>query len=75
MRINTRTDSLELTKREHQTLADAKSLLLQISKHGSGEMAENAAQAAEDIGVVQSNLKPPSADLPGQKNFIEEGQE
>ena len=72
MRINTRTESIELTMREHKNLADAKSLLLQISKHGSGSLAENAAEAAEAVGLVQGGLKAPSADLPGQTKFIEE---
>ncbi len=71
MRINTRNETLDLTKREHQTLLDARSLLLQISKHGDGELAENAAEAAEAIGLVQCGLSPPSADLPGQTTFIE----
>ncbi len=72
MRINTRNGNLDLTKREHQTLSDAKELLLQLSKHGSGSLAENAAQAAEEVGCVQGELRQPSADLPGQTTFIEE---
>jgi len=72
MRINTRTESIELTMREHKNLADAKSLLLQISKHGSGSLAENAAEAAEMVGSVKNELSGPSTDLPGQAKFIEE---
>ncbi len=72
MRINTRNGNLDLGKREHQTLTDAKLLLLQISKHGSGSLAENAAEAAEGVGRVQGELRPPSTDLPGQTKFIKE---
>ena len=57
MRINTRTGSLDLTKRERQTLADCKALLLAIAKHGCGDVAESASDAADGLGVVQRELE------------------
>ena len=59
MRINTRTGSLDLTKRELQTLADCKALLLAIAKHGDGDMEESADAAADAVGVVQATLAGP----------------
>lgn len=56
MRINTRTGSLDLTKRELQTLADCKALLFAISKHGTGDLEGAADEAAECIGAVQAAL-------------------
>ena len=56
MRINTRTGSLDLTKRELQTLADCKALLLQIAKHGDGNICEAAETTADGIGGVQKSL-------------------
>jgi hypothetical protein len=71
--INTRSGTLGLAKREYKTLADAKSLLLQISKHGTGSLSENAAEAAEVIGLICSELGSQSSpDLPGQKKLIDE---
>jgi hypothetical protein len=56
MRINTRTGSLDLTKREQQTLADCKALLLQIAKHGDGAVSDMAEGAADEVSNVQAAL-------------------
>jgi hypothetical protein len=56
MRMNTRTGSLDLTKRELQTLADAKALLLQIAKHGDGAVVDMADGCADEIGNIQAAL-------------------
>lgn len=56
MQVNTKTGQCKLTKREQQTLADAKALLLQIAKHGEGRLTESADFAADKIGEVQQVL-------------------
>lgn len=56
MTINTNTGKLSLTKTEQTLLAKAKALLLKIGKHGDGDMADAADEAAEDIGTVQGHL-------------------
>ena len=54
MRINTKTNSLDLDKREHKTLADCKALLLQIAKHGDDELMGRADVGADQIAAVQA---------------------
>lgn len=56
MRINTKTDKIELTKRERQTLTDAKALLLQIAKHGPAAVTDSANDCAECIGEAMDAL-------------------
>lgn len=56
MRINTKLKRLELTKRERDSLETAKSLLLDLVKHGDGAVAESAEIAAEEIGKVSREL-------------------
>ena len=56
MRINTRTDKLDLTKQEERDLARAKKLLVDIAKHGNGTLADVADVAADKIGEVQREL-------------------
>jgi len=56
MRINTRTGRIELTKRERETLANAKTLLLQIAKHGDGAVCDMADGAADEVGNVQASI-------------------
>lgn len=56
MQVNTKTGACKLTKREQQTLADCKALLLQIAKHGADEVSDMAEGAADEIGNVQSAL-------------------
>ena len=58
MQVNTKTGQCKLTKREQQTLADCKALLLQIAKHGSGQLCNRAEEGAEDLGAVQACLNP-----------------
>jgi hypothetical protein len=64
MRINTRTGSLDLLKREEQTLADCKALLVQIAKHGDGALSDMAEGAADEVGNVITALKGEPALVP-----------
>jgi hypothetical protein len=64
MRINTKNDKIELTKRERQTLADAKALLVKLAKHGDGALADMAEGAADEVGNVMAALKGEPALVP-----------
>jgi hypothetical protein len=45
MRINTRTDSLELLVVEKRTIASCRKLMQQLGKHGTESIQEQAAKA------------------------------
>lgn len=61
MRINTRTESIELTKQEQRTLENSKEILLQLAKHGDGALATAAEEAAEQVGLTLVELREPVA--------------
>lgn len=61
MRINTRLNRIELTKRERQTLMDAMKLLTLIGKHGSDTNGDFAEVAADQIDKTLQSLSPEEA--------------
>lgn len=56
MRINTNTDSLELTVQEDRTLEKARKTLTQLGKYGSETIQEQAAKAVVAINLIQREL-------------------
>ena len=56
MTINTNTGRLSLTKTEQNLLAKAKALLVKIAKHGEGDTALAADNAADSIADVVADL-------------------
>lgn len=56
MRINTNTDSLELTVTEERTIEKARRIFQQLGKHGTTSIQENAAKAVVAINLIQGEL-------------------
>lgn len=56
MRINTNTDTLELTAVESRTLEKSRTILQQLGKHGSESIQEQAAKAVVAINMIQMEL-------------------
>lgn len=58
MRINTRLNRIELTKRERETLISATALLSLIAKHAEDTPSTAASNAVAEIGVAMEALTP-----------------
>jgi hypothetical protein len=56
MRINTKTDTLELTKPEEVILGKAADLITKIAKHASGKVQTAGEQAKEAVNELISEL-------------------
>jgi uncharacterized phage infection (PIP) family protein YhgE len=56
MRINTRTDTIELIAEERKTLAKANKLLQLFGKYGTDSMQEQAAKAVVALNQIELEL-------------------
>jgi hypothetical protein len=56
MRINTRTDSLELLVVEKRTIASCRKLMQQLGKHGTESIQEQAAKAVVALNKIELEL-------------------
>lgn len=56
MRINTRTDSIELLVEERKTLAKCNKLLQLFGKYGTESMQEQAAKAVVALNLIEREL-------------------
>ena len=65
MRINTNTDSIELTAVESRAIEKCRGILQQIGKHGTDSMQEQAAKAVVAINLLQRELADQDAQVVG----------
>jgi hypothetical protein len=56
MNLNTNTKKLTLTKTERGYLAKAKAVLLDLARLSTGDLADAADGAADQIGLVEKGL-------------------
>jgi hypothetical protein len=60
MLVNTTTGSVKLTKTEHKRLEAVLPLLVNLEKHGDGELCTLAEEAADAVGRVLEQLRDPA---------------
>ena len=56
MRINTNTDRLELTVTEERQIEKARKIFVNLGKHGTDSIQEQAAKAVVAINKIQGEL-------------------
>lgn len=56
MRINTKTDTLELTKPEQAIVGKAYDIIVKVAKHGSGQVQTSAEDARESVQELLTEL-------------------